>query len=111
MRGLSKRSIAKLTLATVSLCASITVCEFAVRAIRPGYSPLFLDIYCRDEQGLMALRPGLIRRHVTDEWDVTVAVNHEGLRDSDHAVADENATILGLGDSFAFGRGVGLNES
>lgn len=102
---------AKLLLAVTSAAISLGVAEVILRATSPGYSPLFLDIYTLDENGLLALQPSVVRRHVSSEWDVSVAINGWGLRDVATAPKTPARTILGLGDSFAFGWGVELHES
>ena len=89
---------------------ALATAEFAARYLFTA--PLFdLPIYRRDTQGNLLLRPGLRRRHVTRHWDVTVAINEQGWRDASDPMPSEGPTLLGLGDSFAFGWGVELEES
>jgi len=111
LRPRSKQVLAKLILGFVSAAVSLVLCEVLLRLFSPGYSPLFLDIYRLDDYGVLGLRPNVTRRHLTAEWDVTVAINGEGLRDRSTPMADAGGRILGVGDSFAFGWGVEVQES
>ena len=103
--------LVNLSLLTGSLTLALVLAEIVLRILSPGYSPLFLDIYRMDEHGLVLLEPGVNRSHVTAEFRVAVTANSEGLRDRETPVPGENGTILGVGDSLAFGWGVELEES
>ena len=106
MRGL----VGKLALLVLAVGLTLVLAEGGLRLLSPGYSPLFLDIFQTDSHGLIRLQPGTQRRYVTAEWRITVAANAEGLRDRDVPVADSGGTVLGVGDSFAFGWGVEFEE-
>lgn len=95
----------------VALGVSLLLCELALRLVSPGYLPVSLDIYRLDDQDVLCLSPNLVRRHLTREWDVTVAINAQGLRDRSLPVSDAGGRVLALGDSFAFGWGVELPET
>lgn len=100
--------LAKAALLTASVAVAVLGAECALRFFFHAAPQLDLDIY-RKENGLLLLRPSLERRHVTRYWDVAVRTNSEGWRDAEPQPAD--STILGLGDSFAFGWGVEQEES
>src|SRR5262245_23774559 len=48
-----------------SVTVGLAILEAVLRLFFSGHSPLFLDIYRLDEQGLLGLRPGITRRQVT----------------------------------------------
>ena len=72
---------------------------------------LDLDIYRKSGDGQLLLRPGVTRRHSTRHWGVTVSINEEGWRDRPGLGSAGDSVVLGLGDSFAFGWGVELEDS
>jgi hypothetical protein len=94
-----------------SLAVSLLLLEVGLRLFLFEHSPLNLDIYRLDEHGLLGLRPGVTRRQVSPEWDVTVTINAEGLRDRSKPVLGRNGLILAVGDSMQFGWGVELSQS
>lgn len=110
-RKLWKQVLSRLSLVTGSLIFGLLLCEVIVRLFYPGYSNIFLDIYELDNDGVLILTPNIERRHLTSEWDVMVTTNSEGLRDNPTPVSSENGTVLGVGDSMAFGWGVELSQS
>ncbi len=85
--------------------------EMLLRYVFPVAPQLNVDIYRRDEAGNLRLRPGIRRRHVTRLWDVEVAINREGWRDWAEPITTQGWVWLGLGDSFAFGWGVDLEQT
>lgn len=95
-------------LLTVAVVIAVVVGEIALRLFSRTAPQLELDIY-RKQNGLLLLRPNIERRHLTRYWDVRVRTNSEGWRDRESNPGLR--TVLGLGDSFAFGWGVELEES
>ena len=93
------------------MAACIGFVEFAFRCCIPNAPQLELDLYRFDESGNLALKPSIRRRHVSPFWDVTIETNASGHRDHDRAAAPGEVIILGLGDSFAFGWGVELDQT
>lgn len=111
MRNRWKSFLVKFSLLLGSLAFGLILCEVVLRVFSRDESPLSMDIYQLDQQGVLVLRPGITRRHLISEWNVTVAINAEGLRDRPSPVSDQRGRILALGDSFAFGWGVELPEA
>jgi hypothetical protein len=100
--------------AAVVLLSTVTafaVAEFALRHWLHAVPQLELDLYRRDPQGNLLLRPGIERRHVTRLWDATIRINSEGWRDREPGPHETAPVLLGLGDSMAFGWGVQIEES
>ena len=85
--------------------------EFALRQWFHAVPQLDLDLYERDAQGNLRLRPGVERRHVSRLWDVLIHINSEGWRDREPEPGAELPNVLGLGDSMAFGWGVEQQQS
>ena len=100
--------LAQVALLSVSAALALIAAEASLRLFFHAAPQLELDIY-RKRDGLLLLRPGLERRHVTRQWDVKVRTNSEGWRDAERE--GTGPTVLGLGDSFAFGWGVEAEES
>lgn len=100
--------LAKVALLSVSAAVAFIAAEASLRLFFDAAPQLELDIY-RKQDGLLLLRPNLKRRHVTRQWDVVVRTNSEGWRDQERETSGR--TVLGLGDSFAFGWGVEAQES
>ncbi|HKE10320.1 MAG TPA: hypothetical protein VKE73_01990 [Myxococcota bacterium] len=77
------------------------------RSVDPSFNP-----YRPDGHTGFALRAGADTVHRTDEFSVAVHVNALGLRGPERTAAKPPGTlrILVLGDSFAFGFGVGQDE-
>jgi lysophospholipase L1-like esterase len=95
-------------LVSLSAAAAMIAAEASLRLFFHAAPQLELDIY-RKQDGLLLLRPNLERRHVTRQWDVGVRTNSDGWRDQERKTS--GPTVLGLGDSFAFGWGVEARES
>jgi hypothetical protein len=120
-RRRSRRALQLATLLLASLL-SLAVAEAALRllglaAIQPGSSwfaggnhPRFL--FAPDDQTGYRLRPGFTGREValTREFDVAVAVDQRGMRDSPHQ-DDQPPIVLALGDSLTFGEGVEIEDA
>jgi len=102
--------IARAGVALLSCAVALAAAEFVLRHWLHAVPQLELDLYSRDPQGNLRLRPNITRRHVTRLWDVEIRINAEGWRDR-AAAGPGQMTLLGLGDSMAFGWGVELEES
>ncbi len=105
----SRSWIAKAGVVLISGALAVGAAEFVLRYWLHAVPQLELDLYTRDSQGNLRLRPNITRRHVTRLWDVEIATNSQGWRDR-----PSNGTapaLLALGDSMAFGWGVNLEES
>lgn len=100
----------------VAILATFAIGEAALRFFVHAAPQLEVDIYQREPDGRLGLRPNLARRHVTPLWDVEIRTNARGRRDSTDLAGDEadevrGTVVLGLGDSQAFGWGVEEDEA
>ncbi len=102
---------ARMALLAVSLAVAGLVAEGLLRWVFHAAPLLDVDIYYLDAAGNLRLRPGARRRHVTRLWDVAIAINAEGFRDRVIPVPSPALPVLALGDSFAFGWGVSLEQT
>lgn len=100
--------IAQALLLLIAGVVAVGLGEFGLRYVFHTAPQLELDIY-RQQAGHLLLRPNLERQHVTRYWDVNVKTNSEGWRDNEPSLG--HRVVLALGDSFAFGWGVELEES
>ncbi len=98
----------KLTVVALAIALAAGAFEAGLRAFAHVAPQLELDIYRKDDDGLLLLRPGVARRHVAPQWDVEVRINHAGWRDDEAGPEPGDHVVLGLGDSQAFGWGVYL---
>ena len=95
----------------LGLAVACLLAEGLLRWVFHAAPLLDVDIYRIDGQGNLRLQPGAHRRHVTRQWDVNIAINSEGFRDRVQPVVSPAPPVLGLGDSFAFGWGVNLEDT
>lgn len=106
----SNRSwVIKAGVVLLSCAVAVGAAEFVLRHWLHAAPQLELDLYARDPQGNLRLRPNITRRHVTRLWDVVIRTNAEGWRDQ--AKTGAGPLILGLGDSMSFGWGVEFDET
>ncbi len=76
-----KNWLKNLIVAVTGLAAGILVAEIGVRAFSRTYSPIAFDIYYRDAEGQLRMKPHAVRQHAHPEWNVQVRINGEGFRD------------------------------
>ena len=106
-----RRWFGKVTLVVGVSLLCLLAAEAIARLSVDSIPRLDLDIYRKSGDGQLLLRPGITRRHSTRHWGVTVSINEEGWRDRPGLGSAGDSVILGLGDSFAFGWGVELEDS
>lgn len=93
--------------ATFSVLFFLGIIELAVRFFSPQpryYNPRYMLTVDADRG--YKLTPGFQGKLRIPESEVPISINSRGLRDREHAEGYGGTTILGLGDSFAFGTGV-----
>lgn len=106
-----KARAAHFLLLGISVGAAGLIAEGLLRWVFHAAPLLDVNIYYLDEGRHLWMQPGARRRHVTRQWDVTIAINQEGFRDRAQPLPSPAPPVLGLGDSFAFGWGVNLEET
>src|SRR5579884_405430 len=102
---------ARLVLLALSLVFAGAIAEGLLRWVFHAAPLLDVDIYYLDSQRNLRMLPGVRRRHVTRLWDVDIIINREGFRDRISPIASPAPPVLALGDSFAFGWGVNLEQT
>jgi hypothetical protein len=105
------RRWAGILLTAVSALFALLLAEALLRWVFHAAPLLDVDIYAMDADRLLRLRPGIRRHHVTRHWNVTIAINGEGFRDRHDPIVSTALPVLSLGDSFAFGWGVPLDQT
>jgi hypothetical protein len=113
MRSRARAYLRKLTAIGIGCASAVLLAEIAYRIARlPGLGPTTNPSYVEYDPTLgWKYRPGANERHRTEEFDVDVRINAQGFRGADWNPRPAGATrILVLGDSFAFGWGVGEEQ-
>ena len=105
----SPNRLSRAALGLAAILLSAVMAELALRLV-PAGMVVEADLY-RMSEGLLLLRPGLTRRHVTPQWEVTLRIDSRGFRDFERQPRESDTVVLGLGDSQAFGWGVELEET
>ncbi|MHC5212664.1 MAG: SGNH/GDSL hydrolase family protein [Planctomycetota bacterium] len=105
----------RILLACAATLVAFVAAEFVWRATRTAhFGPTTNPSYVLHDPLLgWRYRPGARVRHVTDEFDVAVAVNAQGFRDAAFPAADgaDHPLIVALGDSQTFGWGVEVERA
>ena len=107
-----KDLLIKITFLCFSLVLGILMCEVMIRFIEPQRLDFVRPIYDADEDLVFKLRKNHSTVYSQFEFHVEEKTNSLGLRDREIGPkAPESVRILGLGDSYAFGHGVSLEET
>lgn len=102
-----RKSFTNILVATFSVLFFLGIIELAVRFFSP--QPKYYNsryMLTVDAERGYKLTPGFQGKMRTPESTVSISINSRGLRDREHVEGYGGTTILGLGDSFAFGTGV-----
>lgn len=107
-------ALALAAIAFVGIIASLVVAELVARAVAPQWAPATAErvqFWRYDATLGWAHTPGQSGRFRHPDFDVDVRINAAGLRDDDYPLARTSRhRMLVLGDSFAWGFGVELDE-
>ncbi|MBI3665601.1 MAG: hypothetical protein HY236_05140 [Acidobacteria bacterium] len=106
-----KVQAARLLLLGISVGVACLIAEALLRWVFHAAPLLDVNIYYLGAGRNLRMQPGARRRHVTRLWDVGIAINQEGFRDRARPVSSPAPPVLGMGDSFAFGWGVNLEQT
>jgi hypothetical protein len=112
VKGLvSRRGLFAFFAILISSGSAVVALEVATRLGLIELSLLEPNIYRVGDDGALSLIPRKRVQHSTRLWSVTLSINSEGRRDREPDPDDTRPTVLGLGDSFAFGWGVEQHET
>ncbi len=110
MQPISPENKEKIAAIAFSVLLFFVLLELYARFLVPEYQQTPLCAYMADPTTGFRLEPNYSTRFKTLEFDTTVQINSNGLRDD--KIGEKNgARVLFLGDSFVFGHGVELDES
>ncbi len=107
-----KQLFGKLLILCVSFIIAAGIAESAIRLLFPVYDPRGYVKFTIDRAGLCLAQKNFKGRLWinTREYNVAVAINKYGFRDTKDIARSQYADIFVVGDSFSFGYGVEENE-
>ena len=96
----------------VAICVGLGLAEGLTRLFLPAFDPSGRFEFDYPRGPLMLGQPGAVSRQVknTGDYDVAVAINRHGLRDTKDIAEATRDDLIVVGDSFTWGWGVEVGE-
>jgi len=110
------KSLKNISLVIISVGFCILILEICLRVLGPRTTNVKMnkEIYQKDDLVGYIHKPNVKINQATDEWDIIIQSNSDGLRNNRDYEKGQHKNIiriLGLGDSFTWGEGVNIQDT